>query len=114
MDGIGFLKLDAPLQAGYRDGCGAEPHPWPELITDTSRLMLPVQDERPMLRSVVRCLNAMVLVKPATVVHSHSHGSPYDSGFLVGSLDCRRPQVAKFPVFFLRNGQQSASKKEGL
>jgi hypothetical protein len=46
-----------------------------------------------------RCLNAMVLVKPATVVHSHCQGSPYDSGFLVGSLGCRRLQIA-IPYIF--------------
>jgi hypothetical protein len=32
---------------------------------------------------------------------------------LVGCLGCRRLRIAKFPVFLLRNRQQSASKKEG-
>jgi hypothetical protein len=41
-------------------------------------------------------------------------GNAYDSGFLVGALGCRRLQIAKFPVFFPRNRQQFALKKEGL
>ena len=62
-----------------------------------------------------RCLNARVLVKAVTVVHSHCQGSPYDSSFFwLRSLGCRRLQIAKFPIFFLPNRQQSASKKEGL
>ena len=88
--------------------CSPSPAPRPPRLSSIDRVLWVW-----LYRLWPRCLNAMVLVRPATVVHLHCQGSPYESGlYWVGALGCRWLQIAKFPVFSLRNRQQSASKKE--